>query len=72
MERKVQVNRKKRLLDGACEAMLTMLARSTPPPGHASWSLQLLGERHVELEVFDVISKETVRRILGNPASSLG
>ena len=61
LERKVQVNRKKRLLDGAGEAILTMLARSMPPPGHAIWSLGLLGERLVELEIIDVIFKETVR-----------
>ena len=39
LERKVQVNRKKRLLDGEGEAKLTMLACSKPPPGHARWSL---------------------------------
>ena len=37
LERKVQMNRRKRLLDGAGEAtLMTMLACSTLPPGHAS------------------------------------
>lgn len=62
LERKVQVNRKKRLLDGEGVAKLTMLACSKPPPGHARWSLKLLGERLVELEIVDSISRETVRQ----------
>ena len=61
LERKVQANRKKRLLDGAGEAML---ACSAPPAGHARWTLKLLGDRLVELEVVDGISRETVRRTL--------
>ena len=72
LDRKVQVNRKKRLLDGAGEATLTMLACSTPPPGYAKWSLKLLGERLVALEIVDGISKETVRRNLKKTALNLG
>ena len=40
LERKAQVNRKKRLLDGEGEAKMTMLACSKSPPGHARWSLR--------------------------------
>ncbi len=72
LERKVQVNRKKRLLDGEGEAKLTMLACSKPPPGHARWSLKLLGEQLVELEIVDSISRETVRQTLKKTASSPG
>lgn len=72
LERKVQANRKKRLLDGAGEAKLTMLACSEPPPGQARWTLRLLGERLVELEVVESISTETVRRTLKKTASSHG
>ena len=72
LDRKVQVNRKKRLLDGAGEATLTMLACSTPLPGYASWSLKLLSERLVALEIVDGISKETVRRNLKKTALNLG
>ena len=35
-----------------------------PPPGHARWSLKLLGEQLVELEIVDSISRETVRQTL--------
>jgi hypothetical protein len=43
---------------------LTALACSTAPRGHARWSLRLLAERLVELEVVETISHETVRRAL--------
>ena len=72
LERKVQANRKPRLLDGGGEAKLTMLACSEPPPGQARWTLRLLGERLVELEVVESISTETVRRTLKKTASGHG
>lgn len=51
-------------LDGEKEARLTALACSTPPTGSARWSLRLLADRLVELEVVESISHETVRRAL--------
>ena len=51
-------------LDGQKEARLTALACSTPPAGQARWSLRLLADRLVELEVVESISHETVRRAL--------
>lgn len=51
-------------LDGEKQARLTALACSKAPDGHARWSLRLLAERLVELEVVDAISYETVRRAL--------
>ena len=62
LERKEQLNRKKRVLDGTGEARLVTLACSRPPEGYAKWTLRLLGDRLVELEIVDSISKETVRR----------
>ncbi len=72
LERKVQMSRKPRLLDGKAEAKLTMLACSKPPEGHARWNLRLLGDRLVELEIVDGISTETVRRALKKTTSSPG
>ena len=72
LERRVQVNRKGRLPDGEGEATLTVLACSEPPEGHARWSLRLLGDRLVELEVVDGNSTETVRRTLRKTTSSPG
>jgi len=51
-------------LDGEQQARLTALACSQPPRGYARWTLRLLAERLVELEVVDAICHETVRRAL--------
>lgn len=51
-------------LRGEEEARLTQLACSAPPPGHARWTLRLLAEQLVVLEIVDSISHETVRRAL--------
>ncbi len=64
VERRKQVNRKPRKLDGAGEAKLVALACSAPPEGYARWTLRLLGDKLVELEIVDSIHKETVRRAL--------
>jgi hypothetical protein len=53
-----------RKLDGGGEARLVALACSPPPEGQARWTLQLLGEHRVRLEVVDTISRETVRPTL--------
>lgn len=52
------------ILDGEGEAQLTKLACSTPANGHARWSLRLLADQLVELEIVDAISYETVRRAM--------
>lgn len=51
-------------LGGENEARLTALACSQPPKGLARWSLRLLAERLVELQVVEAVSHETVRRRL--------
>ena len=51
-------------LDGRAEARLIALACSTPPDGRAVWTMQLLADKLVELEVVDSISDETVRLAL--------
>ena len=65
------LNRKKRetpprakLLDGEQEARLIALRLSKPPKGYAHWSLRLVAEKAVELEIVESISYETVRRTL--------
>jgi hypothetical protein len=61
-------------LDGRQEAYLVALACSSPPEEAASerWSMRLLAERLVELEVVDEISEETVRRTLKKGTSNRG
>src|SRR5262249_57663055 len=53
-----------RKLDGAAEARLIALACSRPPQGRAGWTLQLLADQLVALEVVEAVSDETVRRTL--------
>ena len=53
-----------RKLDGEQEAKLVALACSGPPEGKKRWTLRLLAERMVELEVVPELSHETVRQTL--------
>jgi hypothetical protein len=59
-------------LDGRAEARLIALACSAPPEGRAVWTMQLLADKLVELEVVDSISDETVRTTLRKIRSSRG
>jgi len=52
------------ILDGEGEARLIALSRSAPPEGHSRWTLKLLADKLVELEVVESISDQTVRRRL--------
>jgi transposase len=53
-----------RKLDGAQEAHLVALTCAPPPAGAGRWSLRLLADRLVELEVVETISYQTIRRAL--------
>ena len=59
-------------LDGRAEARLIALACSAPPEGRATWTMKLLADKLVELEVVDSISDETVRLALKKTRSSPG
>jgi len=61
-----------RKLDGVQEAHLVALACSPAPKGRNRWSLRLLADTLVELEVVDDVSYETVRRTLKKTNSSRG
>lgn len=62
----------KRTLDGGQEAYLVALACSDPPEGRREWTMQLLADKLVTLEVVEAISDETVRRTLKRGASNRG
>ena len=65
LERKKQCRpSRERLLDGAKEAKLVAICCSKAPNGRRHWTLQLLADRLVELDIVDSISYETVRRTL--------
>jgi transposase len=54
------------------QAFTIALACSKPPEGQLRWTLQLLADRLVELEVVPAISDESIRRLLKKGASSRG
>ena len=51
-------------LDGVGEARLIALRLGKPPAGYGHWTLQLLADELVAVEVVDSISQETVRKTL--------
>jgi hypothetical protein len=55
-------------LDGEAEAKLIAMRLGKPPAGYGHWTLRLLAEEMVALEVVDSISHETVRRTLKKTA----
>jgi transposase len=61
-----------RKLDGRAEARLIAIACSAPPDGRAEWTMRLLADRLVELEVVAAVSDKTVRRVLKKTNSSRG
>ena len=52
------------IFDGRAEAHLIALACSTPPEGRATWTMQLLADKCIELGVVEKTSDETVRNVL--------
>ena len=61
-----------RKLDGVGEAHLVAVACSTPPAGRERWTLRLLADALVRLEVVPAVSYETVRRTLQQTPSNRG
>ena len=55
---------RKKLLDGEQEAKLIAMRLGPPPDGYSNWTLRLLAERVVALEITESISYETVRTTL--------
>jgi hypothetical protein len=55
-------------LDGEVEAKLLAMRLGKPPTGYGHWTLRLLADEMVALEVVDAISHETVRKTLKKTA----
>ena len=72
LNRKKQLRRRPKKLDGEAEAHLIAIACSEAPQGRADWTLKLLAEQLVEREIVDSISTETVRKALKKTNSSRG
>jgi transposase len=73
IERKKQCRPSRQpVLDGAKEARLVALCCGTVPAGHGRWTLRMLADKLVELQVVESISHETVRQALKKTNCSLG
>jgi transposase len=59
-------------LTGKQAAFLVALACSTPPAGRHRWTLQLLADRFIERRQIDLISPDTVGRVLKKTTSNRG
>lgn len=55
-------------LDGTGEAKLIAMRLGKPPAGYGRWTLKLLADQMVELEIVDSICPETVRKTLKKTA----
>jgi hypothetical protein len=55
-------------LDGTAEAKLIAMRLGKPPAGYGHWTLHLLADEMVALEIVDSISHETVRQVLKKTA----
>ena len=58
------------IFDGEAQARLIALACSTPPAGHARWSIRLLADKVVELEIVERAHFNTVGRALKKTISN--
>jgi transposase len=69
-----RLNTDKIKFDGHVEAQIVSLRCSNPPEGYSSWTLSLLADQLVKLEVVESISQESVSRLLKktklNPGAS--
>ncbi len=71
LERKPHCRSRPRKLDGDGEARLVSLACSEAPQGYARWTLHMLADKLVELEVVESISHEAVRQVLKKHGQTL-
>ena len=55
-------------LDGEAEAKLIAMRLGKPPAGYGHWTLRLLADEMVALEIVDAISHETLRKVLKKTA----
>lgn len=60
------------VIDGVAEAELVKIACSEAPEGYNRWTLRLLAEKMVELEIVESVSHETVRSTLKKMKLNLG
>lgn len=64
LSRRPHANPKSRKIDGEREAHLVALCCSTPPEGRSRWTLKLLANKLIALEIIDSVSSTTIGRVL--------
>ena len=72
LEREPRCRERARVLDGDGEAQVIALMCGDPPAGQSRWTLNLLGERLVEMGVVESVSHETIRKVLKKTPSNRG
>lgn len=72
LSRRTTMQPRRRKLDGKQEARLVALACSAAPAGRAKWTMQLLADKLVELNVVESISSECVRQTIKKTTCSRG
>ena len=66
--RKPRKNRPAKKIDGKAEAYLIATACGKPPEGRSKWTLKLLADKFIKLELVDMVSPGAVRVTLKKPA----
>jgi transposase len=64
LSRKPVTNAHRRKITGEEEAHLIALCCSQAPEGHERWTLRMLADKMVELDIVDSVSHETIRQTL--------
>jgi hypothetical protein len=72
LSRQSPTGRRYRKLDGTPEAQLIAVACSAPPAGRTRWTLKLLADKLVDLDIVDPISPKCVRPTLKKTRSNHG
>lgn len=72
LNRKAHSRHKPKRLDGDQEAQLIALCCGAKPEGRTSWTLDLLSDELVKLNIVAQVSRSTVRRVLKKTNLSLG
>lgn len=59
-------------IDGAAEAKLIALSCGPPPRGRTRWTIRLLADKLVEMDIVEAVGRETVRKTLKKMNLNLG
>ncbi len=57
---------------GEVEAQISVIACSEPPEGHSRWTMQMIADELIRLEVVDYITDSTVCKVMKKTRSSRG